>query len=110
MKTTHHFNKPSFKTRKTDTGFELCVALPGVPKNALNVDVEKNTLTIRGLRKGPEGQTNSHLEERQYRLRLNLHEDYDPTQISARYQNGILTLTLKKRKELAPRKIDILAN
>ena len=100
--------RPPFKTRKTDTGLDLTVALPGVPKDKLGVNAEGQLLTITGERSTPHGVA-SH-EARHYELKLQLHEDLDANKITAKYQNGVLTLGLQKREELAPRKIDILAN
>ena len=100
--------RPPFKTRKTDTGLDLTVALPGVPKDKLGVNAEGQLLTITGERSNPD-LVDSH-EARRYELKLQLHEDLDANKITAKYQNGVLTLGLQKREELAPRKIDILAN
>ena len=101
-------SRPQFKTRKTDAGIDLTVALPGVTKNKLGVNAEGQLLTITGERRNP-GEVDSH-EARRYELKLQLHEDLDTNRITAKYQNGVLTLGLQKREELAPRKINILAN
>lgn len=103
--------RPRFKTRAHDQGFELTVALPGVAKEALEVNLENRLLTIVGDRKEPAGEfeTRDH-EARRFELKVELHEDLDPDHIKATHHDGLLTLTLQKRKELAPRKIDILAN
>tara|TARA_B100001093_G_scaffold497090_1_gene543595 strand:+ start:66 stop:407 length:342 start_codon:yes stop_codon:yes gene_type:complete len=101
-------SRPQFKTRKTDAGIDLTVALPGVTKNKLGVNAEGQLLTITGERRNP-GEVDSH-EARRYELKLQLHEDLDTNKITAKYQKGVLTLGLQKREELAPRKINILAN
>ena len=103
--------RPRFKTRAYDQGFDLTVALPGVAKDALEVKIEKRLLTIGGERKEPEGEfENRDHEALRFELKVELHEDLDADNIKATHQSGILTLSLQKRKELAPRKIDILAN
>ncbi|MDG1072343.1 MAG: Hsp20/alpha crystallin family protein [Akkermansiaceae bacterium] len=101
-------SRPPFKTDKTDTGIGLTVALPGVSKENLGVNAEGQLLTITGERSNPGGD-DSH-EARRYELKLQLHEDLDTNKITAKYQNGVLTLGLQKREELAPKKINILAN
>ncbi len=101
-------SRPPFKTDKTDTGIGLTVALPGVSKENLGVNAEGLLLTITGERSNPGG-VDSH-EARRYELKLQLHEDLDTNKITAKYQNGVLTLGLQKREELAPKKINILAN
>ena len=101
-------SRPPFKTDKTNTGIGLTVALPGVSKENLGVNAEGLLLTITGERSNPGG-VDSH-EARRYELKLQLHEDLDTNKITAKYQNGVLTLGLQKREELAPKKINILAN
>ena len=102
--------RPHFKTRAIDAGLELAIALPGVPKDSLQVNIENRLLTISGERSAPEGYESSDEEARQYELKLELHDDLDPNVINASYHDGVLNLKLHKRQELAARKIDILAN
>lgn len=97
--------RPRFRTRATESGLELSILLPGVAKDALTVNIENRQLSLTGERRFEGG-----AEERDYHLKVNLHEDLDPSKIEARHQDGVLTLKLAKRKELAPRRIDILSN
>lgn len=111
MNTEITTERPRFKTRTLDTGLELSIALPGVTKDQLKVDLEQRLISIDGERKPLTGDfQKSDQEARRFQLKVELHEDLDPDTIKATHQNGILTLQLQKRKELAPRKIDILAN
>ena len=103
--------RPRFKTRNNDTGFDLAIALPGLAKEDVQISLEKRLLTIGGERKQLEGDfQNKDQEQLRFELKVELHEDLDAETIKATHQDGILTLSLQKRKELAPRKIDILAN
>ena len=103
--------RPRFKTRANDQGFDLSIALPGVIKNDIEVNLEKRLLTIAGERKDLEGEfENKDHEALRYELKIELHEDLDAENIKASHQDGVLVLRLQKRQELAPRKIDILAN
>jgi len=97
--------RPRFRTQATEGGLELTILLPGVSKENLSVNIEDRQLSLTGERRFDGG-----AEERDYQLEVNLHKDLDPSQIEARHQDGVLTLKLSKRAELAPRKIDILAN
>ena len=100
--------RPQFRTRKSDAGIDLTIALPGVTKENLGVNAEGLILTVTGERNNPDGVEAN--EARRYELKLQLHKDLDSNKISAKFQDGVLTLGLQKREELAPRKIDILAN
>lgn len=102
---------PRFKARNDDHGLHLAIALPGITKEEVEISLSDRLLTLHAQRKPLEGDfENLNQEAQQLHLKLRLHPDLDPTSIKATQQNGLLTLTLKKRKELTPRKIDILAN
>ncbi|MDB4520474.1 Hsp20/alpha crystallin family protein [Akkermansiaceae bacterium] len=79
--------------------------LPGVAKDTLSVNVADRHLSLNAERR----YQNSY-EDRDYKLQVPLHEDLDPGNHQAKHGDGILTLKLIKRKELAPCKIDILSN
>ncbi|MGC6458192.1 MAG: Hsp20/alpha crystallin family protein [Akkermansiaceae bacterium] len=103
--------KPRYKTRAHEAGFELAISLPGVTRDRVNVTLEKDLLTITGERSNLEGEFDRREQEAtRFELKVTLHEDLDPTKAQATHRDGVLILTLQKRKEVAPRKIDILAN
>jgi len=103
--------RPRFKTRTHDQGFDLAIALPGVPRDQVAVTVEKRILTVTGERAGLEGDFDHRdTESVRYELKFNLHEDLDAEAIRATHRDGVIVLALQKRREFAPRKIDILAN
>lgn len=103
--------KPHYHTRTLDQGIEITVALPGVPTEHLEVNREKQTLKIDAQRLTPGDDFQAHDQEPlTFQLQLNLHQDLDHDAIQAKYKNGLLTLTIPKKSELAPRKIEILPN
>ncbi len=103
--------RPQFISTSDESGIQLNVALPGVKKEHLNVSSEKQILTISGERESLIGEYHRRdSEPPRFELKLNIHEDLDLSQTKATLSDGLLTLELPKRPELAPRKIDILAN
>lgn len=102
--------RPLFRTRKIDDGLKLSVALPGIPQDQIEVIVEKQILKVAAQRQNLTDAPARDHEARLYELNLQIHEDFDQGNIAAAHQNGILTLSLVKRKEVAPRRIDILPN
>ncbi len=87
---------------------------PGLDTEKLDLSIEQNLLTVSGERNtpGPEhGKAgNYHLRERsggKFRRVLSLPEDVDPDRVEARYQNGVLHITLARRESARPRQIEI---
>ena len=111
MKTQISTERPNNKTRAHEDSFDLAIALPGVNKKDLEVNLAKRILTINGNRKELEGNLERREQEAlRFELKLEIHEDVDDKKIQVTHRDGILTLSLQRRQELAPRKIDILAN
>jgi HSP20 family protein len=88
--------------------------IPGVSKDEIDINVENNTLTIRGERKHEEefDQGKAYRAERIYGgfLRtFSLPRTVDSSRIGASYRDGVLELTLPKAEEAKPKKIQIQA-
>lgn len=92
-------------------GITLYADLPGVPKDALSVLVERDTLTIEGEVKlaAPENMSARHVEfsRPRYRRVFTLSRDLDTEKVSAEYGNGVLKLRIPKAQHAQPRRIDI---
>ncbi len=91
-------------------GYMLQVEMPGVNKEGLEISVENNELTILGRRSLPtiDG-TLIHRESRQenFRRTFELDPSIDPGKISAKIEQGVVTLTLPKAEQVKPRKITV---
>ena len=84
--------------------------MPGVAKEDLDIVVENGRLSVSAERKVPEGERHYWVNERRYgqfqRL-FNVPEAYSAESIQADLTNGVLTLTLTKRPEAQPRKVEV---
>ena len=91
-------------------GYTLQIEMPGVNKQGLEVSVEHNELTIVGRRSLPtvEG-TLIHHESRpeNYQRTFELDPSINADQISAKIEQGLVTLTLPKAEHIKPRKIAV---
>lgn len=91
-------------------GYMLQVEMPGVNKEGLEIAVENNELTILGRRSLPtvEG-TVIHRESRSnnFRRSFELDPSIDTGKISAKIDQGVVTLTLPKAEQVKPRKIKV---
>jgi HSP20 family protein len=86
--------------------------LPGFKKEEIDVNFEAGVLTITAERKPParEG-SQQHVTERRYlrvQRRFTLPTSVDESNVTARLEDGVLHIALKKREETQRRKIDII--
>lgn len=106
------------KTDVRDTGdsYILDAELPGYTRDEISVDVQDDILTVKAEKKSEEKETDKKTGyircERYYgsaSRSFNISE-VDVTGITAKHENGVLTLTLPKKKEQIPqsKKIEIL--
>ena len=90
----------------------LSIEAPGVKQEDLDVQVEKNALTVRGERKFEKDQKeqNFHRIERRYGSfyrSFSLPATVDTENIHASYDAGVLRLELVKKAEAKPRQIKV---
>jgi HSP20 family protein len=103
---------PSVDISETDTGFEVSVALPGMKKDDIQVDLENGELSISGERKfeNEEEGKNYHRLETGYgtfRRSFQLPDSIDEESIKAVYQNGVLNITIDKSEQKVKKQIKI---
>jgi HSP20 family protein len=85
---------------------------PGLDMETLDVSVKGNTLTISGEKKplGAVKRETYHRSERatgKFVRTLQLNTDVDEDKGKARYENGLLTITLSKAKSAKPKQIKV---
>jgi HSP20 family protein len=109
-RTAEQFIAPAATVLETTDGYTLEVEMPGVSKENLEMWVENNELTILGRRSMPsvEG-TLIHRESRQenFRRAFELDPSINAEKISAKIEQGVVTLTLPKAEQVKPRKITV---
>ncbi|MBP5639753.1 MAG: Hsp20/alpha crystallin family protein [Victivallales bacterium] len=101
---------PKVDIMETETQVFLVAEMPGVSEKNVDVDLQGNTLAIRGTTdfKAPEGfdlTGSEYSPNKEYERQFTLGDSIDLNGISANMKDGILKLTLPKVKELSPRKI-----
>jgi HSP20 family protein len=101
---------PDCNIFETGDGYVLEAEMPGVNKEGLEVTFEDNELTIVGHRADETGIGDPIFRERRftdYRRVFELDPAIDSGKISARIEQGVLTLTLPKSEKVRPRKIAV---
>jgi HSP20 family molecular chaperone IbpA len=91
-----HRTTPAVAGRWADGVYELTADLPGVPQDAVAVSVAGRTLSI-----------DVATDELTWTERIRLPQTLDAEQVSARYVDGRLTVTIAKTAEAEPRSIAI---
>ena len=107
---TEQFVAPVASVREEPEGYTLQVEMPGVNKEGLEISVENNELTIIGRRSLPAAEgTPIHRESRpeNFRRTFELDPSIDAEKISAKIEQGLVTLTLPKAEHVKPRKITV---
>ena len=105
---------PSVDIFENKDSIVLEAELPGMKPEDVNISIENNVLTLHGerrLEKKDEGD-NFHRVERSYgsfTRSFTLPPTVSSENVDATFDSGILRLTLAKREEMKPRKIEIKA-
>lgn len=84
--------------------------LPGVAPDSLNLDVERNVLTVRAERPDVDQNREMVTAERPrgvFSRQLFIGENLDAENIAASYQDGVLRLTIPVAEKAKPRRIEI---
>ncbi len=90
--------------------FQIEFDLPGVSLDAIDLDVERNVLTVRAERVGRNGDWEMLASERPrgvFSRQLVLGDNLDLDQIEARYDAGVLRLSIPVAERAKPRKIEV---
>lgn len=103
--------RPRHTTRALDGAYEVDVMLPGVRRDDVEVRFEDETLTVRARRPldVPEGWRvlRREIQPREYQLELAVRVPVNAEAITARMDNGVLTLHLPLRNEALARQIAV---
>ncbi len=102
---------PATDIYESKEGVTLYVDLPGVSKNALDIDVDQDILTIKGkidLTTAKNMQpTYMDIRENIFERRFTLGEELDSAGIEAKLDQGALKLSIPRLAKHQPKKINI---
>lgn len=109
---TESVRKPLYHVNGNPEAYEVRVELPGVPKSGVKLDLEDNILSVRAERTTtvPKGMKALHCElsPLNYLLRLRLNTPVDEDKMTAKLDDGVLTLRLPLKELAKPRSIPVL--
>jgi HSP20 family protein len=99
---------------ETEEAVILNAELPGVDPKSVDIRLENNVLTLKGERQYEGDREKQHVlrMERPYGTfsrSFSISAVVDDANISAKFNNGVLTVTLPKKEEAKPKRIPIAA-
>lgn len=105
--------RPATDILARENGFMVTADMPGVDRKHVEVNVEDNTLTIRGVATldEPEG-TNliyREFEPGVYERSFTLPAEIDVESIKAELKHGVLKVNLPRAPEAQPRRIEVVS-
>ncbi|MBF0515569.1 MAG: Hsp20/alpha crystallin family protein [Nitrospirae bacterium] len=107
---------PAINLWTSEEGVLVSAELPGVNADDLDITVVGRTLTLKGTRKAQEpNETDDCCHRRECRYgtfarAIELPYEVEGAKVSAKFDKGVLTLTLPRAEADKPRKINITSN
>jgi len=99
---------PASDIYETESGYVIALDLPGIDREALQIDIDDGRLVVKGTRAIAESR--QHRSERpkgKFLRTFSVPGSVDQGKIGAEYKDGVLQVRLPKRNEQKPKKIDI---
>lgn len=105
---------PALDVEEENNRFVLHVELPGMKPEDVEITLEENVLTISGERRfyeerDAEGFRRVERRFGRFHRAVRLPDRVDPDKVDARYEHGLLVVTVPKAEEAMPRRIEIQA-
>jgi len=99
---------PASDIYEPETGYLIAIDLPGINREALEIDIDDNRLVVKGVRAVAESRQHRSERPRGKFLRTySVPGSVDQAKIAAEYKDGVLQIRLPKQTEQKPKKIDI---
>ena len=100
---------PAVNVKENEKNYEIEVAAPGMKKEDFNIAVDNGILTISAESKEEKEQKEDNYTRREFSYSsfsrsFSLPQNVDEDNIKAKYENGVLYLTISKIEETKPHK------
>ena len=101
---------PAADIYETESGYSIAIDLPGIARDAVEIDVDDNRLIVKGTRLVEESKQRSERPRGKFLRTFTIPGSIDQSGIGADYKDGVLHIRLPKRQEQKAQKITIKVN
>lgn len=99
---------PTADIYETDSGYSIAIDLPGIKRDAIEIDIDENRLMVKGTRVVDDSRARRSERPRGKFLRsFTVPASVDQGKIGAEYKDGVLQIRLPKRAEQKAQKIEV---
>lgn len=102
---------PPVNVGSTSDQVDVYLFAPGLDPKGLDLSIQQNLLTISGSRRiGVDASAEYYRRERfegDFRRVISLPDDVDPERVEAKYRDGVLRISVKRREAARPRQIEV---
>jgi HSP20 family protein len=96
--------QPDIAVQETQTAYTVTAELPGIDRKDIQIDLKDDTLVIAGEKREEhtENEQGRHYSERAFgcfERRIPLDQEVEADKIEAKFNNGVLTVTLPKNPQ-----------
>lgn len=102
---------PAINVAATPDEFEVYLFAAGLDPKKLEISIQQNLLTVAGERQVPVNETATYYRRErfdgEFRRVVTLPEDADPDRVDARYRDGVLQISVKRKESAKPRMITL---
>jgi HSP20 family protein len=92
-------------------GIDVYLFAAGLDPKSIELNIQRNLLTVSGERQVPVNESATYYRQERFsgpfRRVIALPEDVDPDRVEAKYRDGILQITARRRESAKPRQITV---
>lgn len=102
---------PHVDLYETPAAYVIAAELPGLDRSDFNIELDQNTLTLKGRRPGsrvsPQRYQQLECGQGPFSRSFRFTDDINGEAINAEFADGVLTITVPKVAKPSPRRIDV---
>lgn len=98
---------PAADIYETESGFAIAIDLPGISRDAVEIDVDDNRLIVKGTRNVEPSKHRNERPRGKFMRTFSIPGSVDQGGIGADYKDGVLQIRLPKRQEQKAQRVVI---